>query len=188
MNNKRQSYNAEEKITALYCRLSRDDELQGDSNSIINQKAILQKYADDNGFRNTTLFVDDGYSGTTFAYSDPAHPQLQTMILWESSVPSTHGFPTGIWTSEYVMVTDRVDEGGIVGPINAALRTQSPAAVHYEYVTEFPLDGITLYCYRRTARPDAEEADYFKQVFAEYDARWPEIFSQRIDEYMQSVQ
>lgn len=138
-----------------------------------------------------TVYINmdsNGYSGTTFAYSDPAHPQLQTMILWESSVPSTHGFPTGIWTSEYVMVTDRVDEGGIVGPINAALRTQSPAAVHYEYVTEFPLDGITLYCYRRTVRPDAEEADYFKQVFAEYDARWPEIFSQRIDEYMQSVQ
>lgn len=138
-----------------------------------------------------TVYINmdsNGYSGTTFAYSDPAHPQLQTMILWESSVPSTHGFPTGIWTSEYVMVTDRVDEGGIVGPINAALRTQSPAAVHYEYVIEFPLDGITLYCYRRTARPDAEEADYFKQVFAEYDARWPEIFSQRIDEYMQSVQ
>lgn len=138
-----------------------------------------------------TVYINmdsNGYSGTTFAYSDPAHPQLQTMILWESSVPSTHGFPTGIWTSEYVMVTDRVDEGGIVGPINAALRTQSPAAVHYEYETEFPLDGITLYCYRRTARPDAEEADYFKQVFAEYDARWPEIFSQRIDEYMQSVQ
>lgn len=138
-----------------------------------------------------TVYINmdsNGYSGTTFAYSDPAHPQLQTMILWESSVPSTHGFPTGIWTSEYVMVTDRVDEGGIVGPINAALRTQSPAAVHYEYMTEFPLDGITLYCYRRTARPDAEEADYFKQVFAEYDARWPEIFSQRIDEYMQSVQ
>ena len=138
-----------------------------------------------------TVYINmdsNGYSGTTFAYSDPAHPQLQTMILWESSVPSTHGFPTGIWTSEYVMVTDRVDEGGIVGPINAALRTQSPAAVHYEYVTEFPLDGITLYCYRRTARPDAEEADYFKQVFAEYDARWPEILSQRIDEYMQSVQ
>lgn len=138
-----------------------------------------------------TVYINmdsNGYSGTTFAYSDPAHPQLQTMILWESSVPSTHGFPTGIWTSEYVMVTDRVDEGGIVGPINAALRTQSPAAVHYEYVTEFPLDGITLYCYRRTARPDAEEADYFKQVFAEYDARWPEIFSQRIEEYMQSVQ
>lgn len=138
-----------------------------------------------------TVYINmdsNGYSGTTFAYSDPAHPQLQTMILWESSVPSTHGFPTGIWTSEYVMVTGRVDEGGVVGPINAALRTQSPAAVHYEYVTEFPLDGITLYCYRRTARPDAEEADYFKQVFAEYDARWPEIFSQRIDEYMQSVQ
>ena len=42
MNNSRQSYNTEEKITALYCRLSRDDELQGDSNSIINQELICR--------------------------------------------------------------------------------------------------------------------------------------------------
>lgn len=71
MNTNRQSSAAkEDKITALYCRLSRDDELQGDSNSTKNQKAILQKYADDNGFRNTSLFVDDGYSGTTFDRPD----------------------------------------------------------------------------------------------------------------------
>lgn len=66
MNNNRQSYAADGKITALYCRLSRDDELQGDSNSIINPKAILLKYADENGFRNTAFFVDDGFSGTNF--------------------------------------------------------------------------------------------------------------------------
>ncbi|MBP3868031.1 MAG: recombinase family protein [Solobacterium sp.] len=59
-----------DKVTALYCRLSRDDELQGDSNSIKNQKAILQKYADDNGFINTAFFVDDGYSGTNFDRPD----------------------------------------------------------------------------------------------------------------------
>lgn len=53
-----------EKITALYCRLSRDDELQGDSNSIVNQKNILSKYAKENGFKNTQFIVDDGYSGT----------------------------------------------------------------------------------------------------------------------------
>ena len=59
-----------DKITALYCRLSRDDESQGDSNSIKNQKTILQKYADDNGFANTEFFVDDGYSGTNFDRPD----------------------------------------------------------------------------------------------------------------------
>lgn len=58
------------KITALYCRLSRDDELQGDSNSIIHQKEILKNYADDNGFRNTEFFVDDGYSETNFNRPD----------------------------------------------------------------------------------------------------------------------
>ena len=67
--NKRQLYTTD-KITALYCRLSRDDELQGDSNSIKNQKAMLKKYADDNGFRNTEFFVDDGYSGTNFDRPD----------------------------------------------------------------------------------------------------------------------
>ena len=49
-----------EKITALYCRLSRDDELDGDSNSIVTQKKILQKYADENGFENCRFYVDDG--------------------------------------------------------------------------------------------------------------------------------
>ena len=48
-----------QKITALYCRLSRDDNLEGDSNSIQNQKLILQKYADENGFQNTRFYVDE---------------------------------------------------------------------------------------------------------------------------------
>ncbi len=68
--NRQSSTIATDKITALYCRLSRDDELQGDSNSILNQKAILQKFADDNGFLNTSYFVDDGYSGTNFDRPD----------------------------------------------------------------------------------------------------------------------
>ena len=63
-----------QKITALYCRLSRDDNLEGDSNSIQNQKLILQKYADENGFQNTRFYVDDGYSGTNF--NRPAFEQM----------------------------------------------------------------------------------------------------------------
>lgn len=55
-----------DKITALYCRLSRDDENDGVSGSIKNQTEILQKYAADNGFKNTRLFIDDGWSGTNF--------------------------------------------------------------------------------------------------------------------------
>ena len=55
-----------DKITALYCRLSQDDALDGESNSITNQKALLSKYAAAHGFRNTMFFVDDGFSGTNF--------------------------------------------------------------------------------------------------------------------------
>lgn len=54
------------KITALYERLSRDDELQGESNSITNQKHFLEDYARKNGFVNIRHFIDDGVSGTTF--------------------------------------------------------------------------------------------------------------------------
>ena len=67
-----------DKITALYCRLSRDDELQGDSNSIVNQKAILSKYAKENHFPNPQFFVDDGYSGANF--DRPSWSELVALI------------------------------------------------------------------------------------------------------------
>lgn len=70
-----------DKITALYCRLSRDDEMAGESNSIKNQKSILSKYAKDNNFQNIKFFVDDGYSGTTF--TRPAF--MEMMELAENS-------------------------------------------------------------------------------------------------------
>jgi DNA invertase Pin-like site-specific DNA recombinase len=55
------------KFCALYERLSRDDELQGPSNSILNQKQMLEDYAKKNGFTNIRHFTDDGLSGTRFA-------------------------------------------------------------------------------------------------------------------------
>ena len=66
----RNKNNGGEKITALYCRLSRDDELSGDSNSIVHQKEILSAYAEKRGFENTRFYVDDGYSGTNFNRPD----------------------------------------------------------------------------------------------------------------------
>lgn len=68
----------EHRITALYCRLSRDDDLQGDSNSIINQKNILEKFASENNFMNIQFFVDDGFSGTNF--SRPDFMRLEQLI------------------------------------------------------------------------------------------------------------
>ncbi len=52
----------ENKITALYERLSRDDDLAGDSNSIINQKKYLEGYAAQQGYENVVHYTDDGYS------------------------------------------------------------------------------------------------------------------------------
>ena len=66
-----------DRITALYCRLSRDDELQGESNSVTNQKSIISKYAKERGFRNLKFFVDDGYSGVSF--TRPAFMELMEL-------------------------------------------------------------------------------------------------------------
>ena len=66
------------KITALYCRLSQDDGRDGDSNSIVNQREILIQYCRSNGFHNTQFFVDDGVSGTTF--DRPDFQRMQRMI------------------------------------------------------------------------------------------------------------
>ena len=59
--------NYPDNITALYARLSQEDALDGDSNSIVNQNKILLQYEEDNGFPNPTFFIDDGVSGVTFA-------------------------------------------------------------------------------------------------------------------------
>ena len=68
----------QQRITALYCRLSNEDDLEGESNSISNQRAILLKYAQDHGFRNIQFFVDDGYTGTNF--NRPAMQELLSLV------------------------------------------------------------------------------------------------------------
>lgn len=68
----------EEKITALYERLSRDDDLAGDSNSVINQKKYLEGYAADHGYDNIVHYTDDGWSGGNF--ERPAWKRLITDI------------------------------------------------------------------------------------------------------------
>ncbi len=65
----------EPKITALYERLSRDDDLAGESNSITNQKKYLEDYAQKNGFKNIRHFTDDGFSGVNFN-----RPGFQSLI------------------------------------------------------------------------------------------------------------
>ena len=81
-----------ERITALYERLSRDDELQGESNSILNQKKYLEDYAKKNGYGNIRHYTDDGYSGTNFKrpgfqalLSDIEEDRVGTLIVKDMS-------------------------------------------------------------------------------------------------------
>ncbi len=95
-------------ITALYCRLSRDDGVEGDSNSVANQKRLLTKHATENGFPNTRYYVDDGYTGTNF--NRPGFQQLlediemgyvSTIIVKDMSRLGRDYLQVGYYTDTY---------------------------------------------------------------------------------------
>ena len=116
--------NQTEKITALYCRLSQEDENKGDSNSIQNQRAILEKYAKDNGFENIQIFVDDGYSGVSFNRPDfqrllemMEQGKVATLITKDLSLLGRNYIEVGNyteilfprWNVRYIAVNDNYD-------------------------------------------------------------------------------
>ena len=95
-------------ITALYCRLSRDDGMEGDSNSVANQKKLLSKYAKENGFGNTRYYVDDGYTGTNFnrpgfqqMLEDMDMGYISTVIVKDMSRLGRDYLQVGYYTNTY---------------------------------------------------------------------------------------
>lgn len=76
----------QEEITALYCRLSQDDGREGESNSIVNQKEYLFKYAKEHGFPNPTYYVDDGYTGTNLHLPEFCHLPSEGSVLRDASL------------------------------------------------------------------------------------------------------
>ena len=116
--------NGGEELTALYCRLSRDDELNGDSNSIVHQKEILSAYAEKHGFTNTRYYVDDGYSGTNFdrpafqrMMADAQAGFIKTIIVKDMSRFGRDYIMVGYYTEimlpkmdiRFIAVNDNVD-------------------------------------------------------------------------------
>ena len=104
---------AEEQWTALYCRLSCDDDLDGDSNSIRNQKMLLQKYADENRLRNVKFYVDDGYSGSNFdrpdfkrMMDDVDNGKISTVIVKDMSRFGRDHILVGYYTKYYLAEAD----------------------------------------------------------------------------------
>ena len=112
------------KKTALYCRLSQDDGLKGDSNSIQNQKNILQKFAEDHHFPNPCFYVDDGFSGGNFQrpafqqmISDMENGEIGIIVTKDLSRLGRNQLHTGLYIEErfpmfgvrYIAINDNVD-------------------------------------------------------------------------------
>ena len=121
-NNKKYYYGGD--VTALYCRLSKDDEQIGDSNSIVHQKEILAKYAKEHGFSNCEFYVDDGFSGTNFnrpnfqrLMADAEEGKLSTVIVKDMSRFGRDYIMVGYYTEIYfsnldirfIAINDNVD-------------------------------------------------------------------------------
>ena len=121
-NNKKYYYGGD--VTALYCRLSKDDEQIGDSNSIVHQKEILAKYAKEHGFTNIEFYVDDGFSGTNFnrpdfqrMMADAEEGKISTVIVKDMSRFGRDYIMVGYYTEIYfsnldirfIAINDNVD-------------------------------------------------------------------------------
>ena len=121
-NNKKQNYGGG--LTALYARLSKDDDLVGDSNSIVHQKEILAKYAKEHGFTNIEFYVDDGFSGTNFnrpdfqrMMADAEEGKISTVIVKDMSRFGRDYIMVGYYTEIYfsnldirfIAINDNVD-------------------------------------------------------------------------------
>lgn len=115
---------AQNLITALYPRLSRDDELQGESNSILNQKKILEDYARKNGYSNLRFYTDDGYSGVSFErpgfqemLADIEAGKVGTVIVKDMSRLGRNYLQVGFYTEmlfpqkgvRFIAINDNVD-------------------------------------------------------------------------------
>ena len=111
-------------ITALYCRLSRDDELQGESNSISNQRRMLETYCQDRGILNYRFFVDDGWSGANFdrpsfqeMMEGVENGQIKTVVTKDLSRLGRNYLQVGLYTEmifpkkgvRYIAINDGVD-------------------------------------------------------------------------------
>ena len=97
-----------EKVTALYCRLSRDDGQDSESNSIANQKKMLSKFANENFLNNSRYYVDDGYTGTNFnrpgfqkLLEDINSGQVSTIIVKDMSRLGRDYLQVGYYTDYY---------------------------------------------------------------------------------------
>ena len=121
-NNKKYNYGGD--VTALYARLSKDDDLVGDSNSIVHQKEILAKYAKEHGFANCEFYVDDGFSGTNFnrpdfqrMMADAEEGKISTVIVKDMSRFGRDYIMVGYYTEiffsnfdiRFIAINDNVD-------------------------------------------------------------------------------
>lgn len=113
-----------DKIAALYCRLSHDDDTEGDSNSIQNQKRLLERYVHEHGIKNYRFYVDDGFSGTNFnrpdfkrMMADIEAGLVEMVVVKDMSRFGRNYLETGIYTEirfpemgvRFVAVNDGVD-------------------------------------------------------------------------------
>ena len=170
-----------QKYNILYGRLSQEDERQGESNSIHNQRLLLEQYARENGFQNTLFLADDGYSGTNFERPSwkkivemIENGQVETLIVKDLSRLGREYLQVGYYTEIYfpqkgvrfIAVNDGVDS--LVGR-TAAVMLGSTETTFYTLSVYFGAAGISK---TRYTLPAALFADFVGFLTASWSVRF----------------
>lgn len=184
------------KITALYCRLSRDDALQGESNSISNQREMLTRYAKKYGLRNTKIYIDDVFSGTTFdrpgwkdLMSEVENDNVQAVIVKDMSRIGRDYLRVGLYMEQFtdqgicIAINDNLDSSKGIDDFTPFRNIMSEcyvrdiskkirASMHTKAMQGKHLTGFPVYGYRQDPNDkshwiiDEEAAEVVREILA----------------------
>lgn len=166
--------------TVLTGNISADLSRRTDLAAIGEVNAFVEEHCDDGEFAyvNST-----DYKGNVFRYSGGL--SLREKFVWEASIPSTHGFSTDFWEAKYLLVGEGDGSGSMLDLICTAFQGDTPVTAHFQPVTAFDMGDTVLTCYERIAPADRAESDYLLGLLSRLDRDWPELFSQRMNDYLQ---
>ena len=171
------------KITALYERLSRDDDQQGESNSIANQKKLLESYAAQHGFQNIVHFTDDGISGTRFdrpgfldMMKQVESGNVEYLCIKDMSRLGRDYLKVGFYTEvmfkekgvRFISQKEAIDTDGPAGKLMLTI-FGALAQFERETILERQAEGIAIAKVegRMTGRP-RKAVDTFENVYLDY--------------------
>lgn len=153
--------------------------------SDLNEIGQVVDYILENCAPGETAYINAGGDYAAQVFSASREPNdLEGIIPWELSVPSTHGLPVGVCDAKLFFVPDKAGMTDLIQRVNEAMKYKNPLSQHYSKVAEFPFPtGVTFTAYERIHPADQQELAFLLSLFEDYGQRWPDLYSEKAKEY-----